>query len=52
MIKQKYAVMDNNGIIEDSNTLQALIEDENRIRKENKDIEGDLLFIEIHKRSG
>ena len=50
-MEPKYAVMDNNGIIEDSYDIEGLISQEDRIRAENLNIEGDLLFIEIHKRS-
>ena len=45
----KFAVMDNNGIIEDAETLEELTSKEDEIRRENPDIQGDLLFIEIHK---
>ena len=47
----KYAAMDTKGIIETAASLELLIENEEQIRADNPDIEGDLLFIEIHKRS-
>ena len=47
LIKQKFAVMDDICIIEDGLTLEELTSQEDRIRSENPDIEGDLKFIEI-----
>ncbi len=46
-IKQKFAVMDNISIIEEGLTLEELTSQEDRIRQENPDIEGDLMFVEI-----
>lgn len=42
-----YAIMDNNGIIEDFNSGNDASNSIPRIRKENKDIEGDLKVIKI-----
>jgi len=47
----KFAVMDTKGIIETAANIETLIENEEGIRADNPDIEGDLMFIEIHYRS-
>lgn len=44
----KFAVMDDNGIIQTGPTLDFLISIEGELRAENTDIKGDLKFIEIH----
>ena len=43
----KYAIMDNDGIIEDFHTLEDAFENIDRVRADN-DIHGDLKVIEIH----
>ncbi len=50
-MENTFAVMDDNGIIEDANTLEELTSQEDRIRRENRDVKGDLVFIQILKRS-
>ena len=43
----KYAIMDNKGIIEDFRTEEEAFHSIERVRQENKDIEGDLLIVHI-----
>jgi len=45
-----FAIMDNNGIIETFSSLDEAQDSVGRVRKDNDDIEGDLLVIEIHSR--
>jgi len=42
------AIMDNNGIIEDFDSIEEAIENIDRVRNENDDIVGDLKVVEIH----
>lgn len=44
----KFAVMDNKGIIEGFRSVDDAINNIDRVRKENDDIQGDLKVIEIH----
>ena len=43
----EFAIMDNKGIIEDFNTEDEAFNSIERVRKENKNIEGDLKIIKI-----
>jgi len=43
-----FAIMDNNGIIEDFNSIGEALNSIDRVREENSDIEGDLKVIQIH----
>ncbi len=45
---QKFIVMDEQGIIESAATLKDLTSEEDRIREDNPNIEGDLIFAEVH----
>ena len=42
-----YAIMDNKGIIEDFSTEEEAFNGIDRVRKDNKDIDGDLKIIQI-----
>jgi len=43
----EYAIMDNKGIIEDFDSEDEAFNSIERVRKENKDIKGDLKIIKI-----
>ena len=43
----KFAIMDNNGIIEDFNSYEDAFNSIDRVREDNEDIKGDLKLIEI-----
>jgi len=43
-----YAIMDNDGIIEDFSSLEECYSSIERVRSENSSIKGDLKIIQIH----
>lgn len=46
-VSREYAIMDNQGIIEDFDYEEDALNSIERVRKENRDIRGDLLVIKI-----
>jgi len=44
----EYAIMDNQGIIEDFSSLDEALNSIDKVREDNKDIIGDLKVIQIH----